>query len=305
MSEHNLTRGRALSDEFLCKLNPEKGGIYSPLVNRVRRDKDLDLEFRGNYINIYYQGHSILKLYQSGGVVIDKEFKRNIADVPERLKTLEDIDKYLKLLPQIKDNVAYRPQEGNENKRSSKSRELEFEQLLIRANNLESRNNSEYIIIDRQYVVTNKGKKDRWDLVALRWPRDKRGTPYQEGYLSIIEVKYGLNPDIPKLKSQIKRYGDYLEQYLEAICTDMQQILRDKLDLGLIIKTGGQTKQLKRLSLATQIEDTELIVYLIDYNPYSKLIEKAEKPEFPGKVRIALGGLALWQANLTDFGASD
>ena len=59
MSEHNLTRGRALSDEFLCKLNPEKGGIYGPLVNRVRRDKDLDLEFRGNYINIYYQGHNI------------------------------------------------------------------------------------------------------------------------------------------------------------------------------------------------------------------------------------------------------
>jgi len=279
---------------------PEDGGIYNRLVERVRKDKDLDLEFRGKYISIYYQGHSILKLYQSGGVVIDKKFKRNIADVPERLKTLEDVDKYLKLLPQIKDNVAYRPQEGNEKKRSSKSRELEFEQLLVRANNLESRNNSEYIIIDRQYMV-NQGK-DRWDLVALRWPRDKRR---QKGYLSIIEVKYGLNPDIPKLKSQIKRYGGYLEQYLEAICTDMQQILRDKLDLGLIIKTEGQTKQLKQLRLATQIETTELIVYLIDYNPYSKLIEKAEKPEFPGKVRIALGGLALWVRNLTDFGASD
>ncbi len=301
MNQDN-SRSHALSKEFLCKLNPEKGGIYGPLVSRVRRDKDLDLEFRGNYINIYYQGHSILKLYQSGGIDISEVFTRNLAGFPKSLKTSEEVDKYLELLPNIKDNVTYR----DENRRSSKSRELEFEQLLIRANNLESRNNSEYIILDRQYVVTNKGKKDRWDLVALRWPRDKRGFVGgndQKGHLSIIEVKYGLNPDIPKLKSQIKRYGDYLEQYLEAICTDMQQILRDKLDLGLIIKTEGQSKRLKLLPLDTKIETTEIIVYLIDYNPYSKLIEKAEKPEFSGKVRIARGGLALWQANLTDFGA--
>lgn len=295
MNQDN-SRSHALSKEFLCKLNPEKGGIYGPLVNRVRRDKDLDLEFRGNYINIYYQGYSILKLYQSGGIDISEVFTHDIADMPTRLETPGEVAKYLELLPKIKDNVTYR----DENKRSSKSRELEFEQLLIRANNLESRNNSEYIIIDRQYMV-NQGK-DRWDLVALRWPRDKRR---QKGYLSIIEVKYGLNPDIPKLKSQIKRYGDYLEQYLEAICTDMQQILRDKLDLGLIIKTEGQSKRLKLLPLDTQIETTELIVYLIDYNPYSKLIEKAEKPEFSGKVRIARGGLALWQKNLKDFGVSN
>ena len=301
MSQNNVPC-HALSDEFLCKLNPEKGGIYGPLVTRVKRDKDLDLEFRGNYVNIYFQGHSVLKLYQNGGTVISGVFTRNLAGFPKSLKTSEEVDKYLELLPNIKDNVTYR----EENRRSSKSRELEFEQLLVRANNLESRNNSEYIIIDRQYMV-NQGK-DRWDLVALRWPRDKRGFVGgndQKGYLSIIEVKYGLNPDIPKLKSQIKRYGGYLEKYLEAICTDMQQILRDKLDLGLIIKTEGQTKRLKLLPLATQIETTELIVYLIDYNPYSKLIEKAEKPEFSGKVRIALGGLALWQKNLKDFGAGD
>jgi len=303
MSEHNLTRGRALSDEFLCKLNPEKGGIYSPLVNRVRRDKDLDLEFRGNYINIYYQGHNILMLRQNGGIEISDVFTRNLAGFPKSLKTSEGVAKYLELLPKIKDNVA--------TKTDSKSRELEFEQLLIRANNFESRNNSEYIILDRQYEVINQGKKDRWDLLALRWPRDKRGFVGgndQKGYLSIIEVKYGLNPDIQKLKSQIKRYGDYLEQHLEAICTDMQQILRDKLDLGLINKKEGQTKRLKLLPLDTQIKNTELIVYLIDYNPYSKLIEKAEKagkPDFPGAVRIALGGLALWQKNLKNFGVSN
>ena len=304
MSEHNLTRGRALSDEFLCKLNPEKGGIYGPLVNRVRRDKDLDLEFRGNYINIYYQGHNILMLRQNGGIEISDVFTRNLAGFPKSLKTSEEVDKYLELLPNIKDNVTYR----DENRRSSKSRELEFEQLLIRANNLESRNNSEYIVIDRQYVVTNKGKKDRWDLVALRWPLDKRGAHYQEGYLSIIEVKYALNPDIQDIKDQVEKYGLYFEANRHNICKEMKTVLDQKLELGLLNKTEGQIKRLRKLPIVPDVEETEIIIYLIDYNRNSDLKRRAEetgKPDFRGKVRIALGGLALWQANLTNFGAGN
>jgi hypothetical protein len=82
---------------------------------------------------------------------------------------------------------------------SKQNRELEFEQLLIRANNRESRNNSEYIVIDRQYEVMNEGKKDRWDLIAMRYPSDRRPP---KGYLSIIEVKYGsklVNEDIVRI----------------------------------------------------------------------------------------------------------
>jgi len=302
ISKPNPVRCRALSKEFMDKL--KKKGIYGPLVERVRADKDLDLEFRGNYINIYYQGHSILKLYQSGGIDISDVFTRDIADMLRSLKTPEEVAKYLELLPKIKDNVTYR----DESKRSSKSRELEFEQLLIRANNLESRNNSEYIILDRQYVVINKGKKDRWDLIALRWPLDKRGTRYQEGYLSIIEVKYALNPDIQDIKDQVEGYGCYLEANLPNICKESKRVLEQKLDLGLLAKTDGQIERLRKLPIVPEIQETEIIIYLIDYNHNSDLKRRAigaGTPNFGGKVRIALGGLALWQANLTDFVASD
>ncbi|MFC1957387.1 MBL fold metallo-hydrolase [Chloroflexota bacterium] len=290
---------RALSDEFIRRLCE---GIYHPIVERVRLDKDLDMEFRGTYINIYFQGHSILNLKQNGSFSIDKKFLRGIeASIPIALKTEEDISSYLELLPIIKDNVTYCPVDLGS--RSSKSRELEFEQLLIRANNLESRNNSEYIILDRQYVV-NRGV-DRWDLVALRWPIEKRGRPYQEGYLSVIEVKYAQNPDIQDIKNQVERYGGFLEAHLKEICDDMKNILEQKLDLGLLKKTEGQIKRLRELPMVPDIAETEVIIYLIDYNQNSSLkdrAEKAGKPDFRGKVHVALGGLALWQSNLSPFG---
>lgn len=287
-------RRRALSEDFSRKL---KEGIYHPLVQRVRQDKDLDMEFRGTYINVYYQGHNILNLKKNGSVAIDNKFRRDIEEqIPKVFRTSENLDTYLKLLPKIKDNVAYSPQATSV--RSSKSRELEFEQLLIRTNNLESRNNSEYIILDRQYVV-NRGK-DRWDLVALRWPIEKRGRPYQEGYLSVIEVKYAQNPDIQNIKNQVERYARYLKTNLPDICDDMKNILDQKLDLDLLAKTDGQIKRLRKLPIVPDILETEIIIYLIDYNNNSLLLERAKvvgKPEFKGRVRVAFGGLALWQSS--------
>ena len=295
MADPDGIRRRALSERFLAKFNSESG-IYGPIVKRVRSDKDLDLEFRGDYINIYYQGHSILKLDENGGAGINKAFEPE--EWPKCLKTASNVEVYLQLLPLIKDKVA--------TKSDSKSRELEFEQLLIRANNLEARNNSDYIILDRQYVTDKR--VDRWDLVALRWPIEKRGRPHQEGYLSVIEVKYAQNPDIQDVKSQVERYGHYLEIHLPDICSDMQKVLQQKLDLGLLAKTEGQITRLRKLPIEPKLSETEIIIYLIDYNRNSVLKRRAEEtgsPNFRGPVRIVLGGLALWQANLTDFGGND
>lgn len=291
--------GRALSDNFLHDLNPEEGGKYGELVKRVRRDKDLDLEFRGNYINIYYQGHSIQKLTQNGIIEIDKAFTENgLHKLPEKIP---DVDSYINLLPCLKDNISCHSKENEEGKRISKNnRELEFEQLLIRANNRESRNNSEYIIIDRQYVVRSGNKTDKWDLIALRYPSNKRPP---KGYLSIIEVKYGSNLVISDIVKQVERYGQYYMKYKNDICTDMEKVFKQKLELDLITRTSERLDWLKGLSLVEDIESTEIILYLIDCNPTKvRELENAEKPNFQGKTHIASGGLALWQTTLRDFG---
>ena len=50
---------RHLSEGFISNL---KHGYLSGIVQRVIEDKDLDLQIRDNYLNIYYKGNSLLKL---------------------------------------------------------------------------------------------------------------------------------------------------------------------------------------------------------------------------------------------------
>ena len=51
---------RSLSDEFLNDL--KEGGRLEKLLERVKKDSTLDLQFRGNRIDIYYRGGTVLAL---------------------------------------------------------------------------------------------------------------------------------------------------------------------------------------------------------------------------------------------------
>ena len=61
--------------------------------------------------------------------------------------------------------------------------------MIIRANNYEPRNNSEYYIIDRQITAGDAG---RFDLTGIYWARGKRRKG-QEVSLCLMEVKFALN----------------------------------------------------------------------------------------------------------------
>jgi Holliday junction resolvase-like predicted endonuclease len=286
---------RALSEQLFHDLNPEEGGKYGELVKRVRGDKDLDLEFRGDYIDVYFQGHMILNLTQEGVINIDEAFTE---DGLHRLpKKIADIQSYIENLPFLKDNISRHSKENKQAKTvTKKNRELEFEQLLIRANNRESSYNPDYIILDRQYRLPT-GR--RIDLIALRY--SSRGKP--TGYLSIIEVKYAQNPDIKDIKSQIGDYARHLKDNIAAMSHDMEKVLRQKLELQLISRTPERLRWLKNdaFRIDRDIRSTEILVYLIDYNPKSKLISRMEEPSFPGKIRYAYGGLALWYSRFRSF----
>jgi len=298
----NSAKCRALSDMFLDKLSPEKGGVYGPLVKLVRENKDLHLEFKGDLdldnphavpkdeaIIILYKGNRLLTLHREGKIELTQAFVKDLKDkgLPLSLKTKEDVVGFIEFVPKILFNIARR-------KKMSKkmSMEIEYEQMIIRANNLERRINSEYIVAYNQYDI---GK--RCDILAIKWPLRERAKP--TGQLALIEVKYSLNPEIKIAHEQLKRYYTYFQKHMEQVCREMELILRQKLAIELLGKTDEQKKRLEKLKLERDPKKIEIILFLVDYNPNSEwkkqMIEKAKELHFARQIRIVDGGLAMWQ----------
>src|SRR5215216_3395695 len=174
---------RTLSNTFLTRL---KSGFLSEITEYVRRDHDLNLEIRDAYINIYYKGNSLLKLTEAGSLLyyqaeLHKKFLEGIT-IPLEL-TKSNVHQFVTNIPLIKQNII---------KYGQRSLELEYEQMIIRANNFEPRNNTEYFIVDRQYTV----KEGRFDLTGVYWAREGRRRN-QEVPVCLMEIKFGLNKDIP------------------------------------------------------------------------------------------------------------
>ena len=70
---------RSISGKFIGNL---KSGFLAPILERVHSDKDLDLQIRDGYINIYFKGNSLLKLTEKHpdlyAVDIHEKFVNNI-----------------------------------------------------------------------------------------------------------------------------------------------------------------------------------------------------------------------------------
>ena len=142
--------------------------------------------------------------------------------------------KFLKNIPLLKENVVIH---------GKHSLEIEYEQMIIRANNFEPRNNSEYFIIDRQYVIG----KQRFDLAGIFWDRKARRKG-QEVDLCFIEVKFALNQDISEVHNQLKGYYEAIRPRAKNIAEEGETIFRQKLELGLYNQSAERIEAMKTLS---------------------------------------------------------
>ena len=152
---------RELSISFMEALQSD---FLSGILQTVHNDKDLDLQIRENYINLYFKGNSLLKLSEG----VDNNYKVDIhskfvdtLEIPLSLKNEKSTELFLQAVPALKENII---------RIGKTSLEVEYEQLIIRANNREMRNNSEYFLIDRQYSLA----KERFDLMGFYWNRNGR-----------------------------------------------------------------------------------------------------------------------------------
>jgi hypothetical protein len=284
---------RELSKDFMAN---QQHGFLQGITQRVIQDKDLDLQIRDNYLNIYYKGNSLLKLTEAGRdryrVDIHEKFLGGlpVADLTGQ----ETVTDFLSRIPDLKQNIV---------RHGKSSLELEYEQLIIRANNQERRNASEYFIVDRQYAT---GSRDRFDLTAVFWDRRYRRKG-QEAVPCFFEVKFALNTDIAEVHQQLARYYEAIADDPSGIAEEAEVVFRQKLELGLYDQPKNRIEAMKTLRLSRAIERFQFILVLVDYNPYSTLLDLKRLADLPfaDQVKVFFTGFAMWETNLTSISSTE
>lgn len=277
---------RKLSESFMACL---KSGFLVGILQTVREDHDLNFEIRAGYLNIYFKGNSLLKLTEVAPtkykVFIHKAFTDGLV-LPSELTDVRTVSAFLSNIPQLKQNVI---------RHGKSSLEIEYEQMIIRANNFEPRNNSEYFIIDRQYTVSI----GRFDLTGIFWDRNRR-RKHQEVDLCLMEVKFALNQDIKKVHDQLARYYEALKPRAARIAEECETIFRQKLELGLYAQAPERLEAMRTLRVSRDFSRFQFILILVDYNPNSAKLDTdtiARLP-FSNQVKVFRAGLAMWQQNV-------
>lgn len=276
---------RGLSDKFF---NCLKSGFLSGITETVRHDTDLNLEIRDSYINVYYKGNSLLKLSETGSFRYKAEIHEKFLDgLNFPLDFTEDtIAQFISAIPLLKQNIV---------KHGNRSLEVEYEQMIIRANNFEPRNNTEYFIVDRQYSM-NEG---RFDLTGIFWETNHRKRN-QEVPVCLMEIKFALNADIKEVHNQLARYYESIKPHAAAIASEMQAVFRQKIELGLYQQSPERFDALKTLSFAGNIEQFQFVLVLVDYNPNSSKLDLQNFSDLPfaNQVKVFFSGFAMWQQNV-------
>jgi hypothetical protein len=280
---------RKLSGPFLDCL---KSDFLSEITEFVRRDHDLNLEIRDSYINIYFKGNSLLKLAKTGSPL---RYKAEIHEkFMEGIKLSLDfteitVPRFIKSIPLIKENII---------KHGKRSLEIEYEQMLIRANNYEHHNNTEYFIVDRQYVV----KEGRFDLTGVYWKTNGRKRN-QEVPVCLMEIKFALNTDIRDVHNQLARYYEPLKRNAAHIAEELEIIFRQKLELKLYDQPVDRLDAMKTLLFSRDINKFQFILIMVDYNRNSSLLdlESIKNLPFADQIKVLYTGFGMWHHNVSSI----
>jgi hypothetical protein len=275
-----------ISDTFLHCLQT---GFLSEITKRVKKDRDLNLEIRENYINIYFKGNALLKLTEAGvlqryKVEIHKKFSEGL-EIPFEL-TEGNVHEFVTNMPFIKENII---------KYGQRSIELEYEQMIIRANNYEPRNNTEYFIVDRQYTV----KEGRFDLTGIHWKMQGR-QKNRKASVCLMEIKFALNQDIQHVHEQLAKYYGPIKNNAAKIAEEMEAVFKQKLELGLYNHPLNRLNAMKTLRFSKDIDDFQFILVLVDYNPNSRLfaLDELKQLPFATQIKVFRSGFGMWEHNV-------
>ena len=239
------------------------------------------LALRGQYINVYYRGGSILKLTeQPGGYEAEFDYNYNLEVLPDgwarppvKVETEQHLQAWLDALPTLKECM-------NFYFTKHPKAEREFQQIVAWENNRSAvANETEYFITDIEYADSEIGA--RFDLLGVKWLAGDRGKP-ERCRPFLVEMKYGSKAFGGK--SGIEAHLSHLKSRLghpenrKKIGNDIVAQFNQLSKLG-VIKSNG--KKLDEAAVAAA--DPEVIFLLANHNPRSstllKVLNELSEPE--------------------------
>lgn len=272
---------RFISDKkFNCFFNE-----LSFLAKKIRDSQgELDLQLRGDYLNVYYKGNSLAKVtIKSNSFQIETHIKFKLAEailkdkqkrfLVESVKTAYDnnvieitdptlFEKFFQ--KSIIDALA------KEIKNVNNGEEITFEQSIM-TDNID---NDKLIIIDRQ--VGGGGMPGMLDLLALKQVESGK---YK---FAVLEVKLGNNPELKSdVAGQLNRYVTAIENNFNNFKECYEKNYAQKKSLGLFPSTFPNT-----------ITIEPGVIGKILVGSYSKIAEKqidellTNNPHFKGQNTI-------------------
>lgn len=249
-------KGRGLhSSDWTVSLG--KGGKLYELIEIVKHDKDLVLEIRDDYFNIYYKGGSMLKVMSENSFQFDYNYYKGDPELSSDDKKEERKGKRKELLESLKKNHDYKSFVSQMKKimdkywkwlEKEKNRSLEEKnvqhELCIR--NTEQ---SDYTIIDLEYQVsTDKTCTFRYQKTGTKYEgrfvsEDKTSPRFDiiavrnsDHQLCVIELKKGI--DAIYGLSGIGDHADSFEGSIggdpKAFLEEMKRVVESKKKMELL-----------------------------------------------------------------------
>lgn len=176
----------ALPDNFFNKF--QKNGIFAPLIDALKEDKELILFFRGKYVSIYYKGCRVCELRPKGGFKIDENYR----SAPNELTFPAPNEQWQKtqwanFFKNVKENIDYY------NKKIQDKEEKTIQQDIVQHNNFGNASlTTDYFILDVENNQKLPGDRRyaRFDAIALLFSKEDRlHHNYKNMKLAFIELK--------------------------------------------------------------------------------------------------------------------
>lgn len=245
-----------------------KGGVLTELLSELKQDDTLALEFRADYLSIYYRGGCISKLTYNEQQNQYVDYFDSNYESEEKENATSIVIKSTEECKLLVETIQLRKKIMNAYFASTPKMERQYQQIIEWENNRDISSN--YTITDIEY---QKAKDFRFDLIAVHRRRLK---DYQNLKLSIIELKYG-DKSIDKdsgVYQHFKDVSNMTDDSIMDLINETKFIIDCKYRLGLIALSESAKNG---INIGTDSIDLIYFIGDISIEQRGKLLAELEK----------------------------